>query len=72
MKLPVQGQRYRNVEMRFREADWVLAKVFTGADGIEYASLEALGNRTQRKTLALAIVMDLRRFVPLETPATTA
>lgn len=69
MKMPAPGQRYRNVETRLRDAEWILARVFTGADGIEYASLQSSQDPTRRKTLALTIVMDTRRFVPLETPA---
>lgn len=71
MKLPSPGQRYRNVESKLRDAEWVLARIFTGADGIEYASLQASTDPTRRKTLALAIVMDTRRFTPLGTPATS-
>jgi len=69
-KLPLPGQRYRHVEAKLRGAEWVLSKIFTGTDGIEYAALEAAGDRTQRKTLALSTVMDQRRFQPIEAPAT--
>jgi hypothetical protein len=67
-KLPAPGQRYRNVESRLHDAEWVLTKIFTGADGIEYASLQASSDPTRRKTLALTIIMDPRRFAPLEGP----
>jgi hypothetical protein len=72
IELPLLGQRYRNVEAKLRDAEWILARIFTGVDGIEYAALEASADRTRRKTLALATVMDPRRFLPLESPAETA
>ena len=66
--LPLLGQRYRNVEAKRRDAEWVLARILTGVDGIEYAALEASADRTRRKTLALATAMDSRRFLRLATP----
>ena len=67
-KLPLLGQRYRNVESKLRDAEWVVAKIFTGTDGIEYASLQASADHTRRKTLALATVMDPRQFLRLDVP----
>jgi len=66
MKLPSPGQRYRNAQSRLRDAEWILAKIFKGADGIEYASLQLSTDPTRRKTLALSIVTDQRQFIPLE------
>lgn len=68
-KIPTPGQTYRNVEAKLRDADWILSKIFTGADGIEYAALQSSSDGTRRKTLALAIVADPRRFALIETPA---
>jgi hypothetical protein len=70
-KIPTPGQRYRNVEAKLRDADWIVSKVFTGADGIEYAALQSSSDTTRRKTLALAIVGDPRRFHLIDTPAAT-
>ena len=67
-KLPLLGQRFRNVGAKLRDAEWVVAKVFTGSDGIEYASLEASADHTRRKTLAVTTVMDTRQFLRLDTP----
>jgi len=72
MKLPLPGQRFRNVASRLRDAEWVLAKIFTGADGIEYASLQSSTDPTRRKTLALSIVTDPRCFTPIESQAAPA
>jgi hypothetical protein len=70
--LPSPGQRYRHVEAKLRDAEWILAKIFTGVDGVEYASLRASGDPTRLKTLALAIVMDRRWFLRLDNPALQA
>ena len=67
--VPELGQRYRDVEARLRTPDWIVARVFTGTDGVEYAWIESATDRTRRKTLALTILMDPRHFVPLDEPA---
>jgi hypothetical protein len=67
--LPELGQRYRDVEARLRMSDWVIARLFTGTDGVEYAWIESTADRTRRKTLALTILMDPRHFLPLDAPA---
>jgi len=66
---PFPGQRYRDRRASSFHADWVIAKIFKGSDGIEYALLEAGSDRTRRKTLALSIVTDARRFLPVAEPA---
>ena len=67
--VPELGQRFRDVEARLRMSDWVIARLFTGTDGVEYAWIESTADRTRRKTLALTILMDPRHFLPLDTPA---
>jgi hypothetical protein len=67
--IPELGQRFRDVEARLRMSDWVIARLFTGTDGVEYAWIESTNDRTRRKTLALAILMDPRHFLPLDAPA---
>lgn len=70
--LPLPGQRYRHVEAKLRDAEWILAKIFTGVDGVEYASLQASADPTRCKTLALAVVMDRRWYLCLDNPALQA
>ena len=63
---PELGQRYRDVEARLRTPDWIIARLFTGTDGVEYAWIESTADRTRRKTLALTILMDPRHFQALD------
>lgn len=67
--MPELGQRYRDVEARLRTPDWIIARLFTGTDGVDYAWIESTADRTRRKTLALTILMDPRHFQPLDEPA---
>jgi hypothetical protein len=67
--IPELGQRYRDVEARLRTPDWIVARVFTGTDGVEYAWIESTTDRTRRKTLALTILMDPRHFMLLDETA---
>ena len=66
---PELGQRFRDVEARLRTPDWIIARLFTGTDGVEYAWIESTTDRTRRKTLALTILMDPRHFLPLDVSA---
>ncbi|HVA14016.1 MAG TPA: hypothetical protein VNF99_12250 [Stellaceae bacterium] len=67
-KQPQIGDRYRNVDMAFRNAVWILSDLFTSRDGIMHAHLTSASDATECKTLAVSVVADPRRFVLAETP----
>jgi hypothetical protein len=59
------GQRYREVQSRAfgrPGQEWVVEALFTGTDGIEYASLVRASEPPERKTLSLAALDDRRQF----------
>ena len=63
------GQRYRDIGRGVFGASalqWVVETVFTGVDGVAYAHLVCITDRSQRKTLSLAVLGDRRRFVRIE------
>ncbi len=66
---PLVGQRFRDVQARFQSAAWVLSAIFTGSDGIEYATLTSISDATTCKTLSLAVMADTRRFLRVADPA---
>jgi len=47
----------------FPKVAWVLAEIFISTDGIEYARLISAYDTTERKTLALSVIADTRRFI---------
>lgn len=57
------GQRYRNVQVSSWNAEWVIGAIFKGTDGVQYADLRSVADRTEHKTLALSVVADPRRYV---------
>jgi hypothetical protein len=63
LKQPQIGDQYRDVGTPFRNAVWILTEIFTSRDGIEHACLTSIADATERKTLALSVVADTRRFV---------
>jgi hypothetical protein len=67
-KEPQVGQQYRSVGSAFRNAAWVLTEIFTSHDGIDHARLTSTHDSTERRTLALSVVADTRRFTLAETP----
>lgn len=71
-KQPVIGQRYRNTHVTSWKDEWVIDAIFTGTDGLQYADLRSVSDRTAHKTLALSVVTDPRRFVPVEAAAAEA
>jgi hypothetical protein len=68
-KQPQIGDRFRNVGTGFPKAVWILSELFTSRDGIEHALLTSASNSTERKTLALSVVADPKRFVLAESPS---
>jgi hypothetical protein len=66
-KQPQIGNRYRNVGTAFRNAVWILTEIFTSRDGIEHARLVSVGDAAERKTLAVSVIVDTKRFVLMET-----
>jgi len=67
-KEPQIGDQYRSVGSAFRNAAWVLTEIFTSRDGIDHARLTSTHDATERRTLALSVVTDTRRFTLAETP----
>jgi len=59
------GQRYRDVRsggLSGSAAQWIVEEVFRGTDGVQYARLACASDLTLRKTLAVAVLRDGRRF----------
>jgi len=59
------GQRYRDINPRAfgrTGSDWIVEEVQTSRDGIQHARLVCVSDPTVRKTLAAAVLGDLRRF----------
>ncbi len=65
-KKPQVGDQYRSVGSAFRNAAWVLTEIFTSADGIDHARLTSTHDTTERRTLALSVIADTRRFTLAE------
>jgi len=63
---PQIGHRFKNVGTPFRTAVWVLTEIFVGPDGIDHARLTSAYDATERKTIALSVVADSRRFTLAE------
>jgi hypothetical protein len=63
---PQVGQHYRSVGSAFRNAAWILTEIFTSRDGIHHARLTSTHDSTERRTLALSVVADTRRFTLAE------
>jgi hypothetical protein len=65
-KHPVErGQRYRDLSPgRFGAlgTEWIVDAIFQGTDGIQYAQLVNASDLTQRKTLAVDVLGDRKRF----------
>jgi len=61
------GQRFRDTQRTaFGGAapDWIVAQVFVGTDGKQYAQQVYLANDPrEKKTLSTAVLSDKRRFV---------
>lgn len=62
-KQPQVGNQYRDMGTNFRSAVWILNEIFTSRDGIDHARLTSASDPTARKTLAVSVVVDTRRFV---------
>jgi len=63
------GQRFRDIRRGAFGAsglEWVVKELVTGVDGITYAHLTCTLDRTQRKTLSLAVLGDRRRFARVD------
>jgi hypothetical protein len=45
-------------------AEWIVADVFVGTDGIAYAVVSSVRDPSHRKTLSVAALTDRRRFMP--------
>ena len=63
------GQRFRDIRSGVFGAsglEWVVRELVTGVDGITYAHLTCTLDRTQRKTLSLAVLGDRRRFARVD------
>jgi len=54
---------YRNGGSVFRDAVWILNKIFISRDGIEYAHLTSALDTSESKPLALSVIADPRRYV---------
>jgi hypothetical protein len=65
-KKPQVGDQYRNVGTALRNAVWILSEIYTSRDGIEHARLTSASDATERKTLAVSVIADTRRFVLAE------
>ena len=65
-KTPVErGQRYRDLSAsRFGPlgTEWIVDAIFLGTDGIQYAQIVNASDLTQRKTLAVDVLADRKRF----------
>ena len=48
---------------------WVVSEVFTGTDGVRYARVYSASDPHRRKTLSVSILLDKRRFTPMEARA---
>jgi hypothetical protein len=70
-KEPQVGDQYRSVGSAFRHAAWVVTEIFTSRDGIDHARLTSTHDVTERRTLALSVVADTRRFTLAGTPNKT-
>jgi hypothetical protein len=66
-KQPVVGQWYRNIHGTASNAEWDIDRIFRGVDGLQYATLRSVSDRTRLKTLSLSVVADTTRFVLVET-----
>ncbi|MDB5410497.1 MAG: hypothetical protein JWL84_5409 [Rhodospirillales bacterium] len=60
------GQRYRAVGTSFLGSPtgvWVVGDIFTSTDSLRYARLVNVPDPTLKKTLAIEVLGDRRRFV---------
>jgi hypothetical protein len=60
------GQRYRDARSSVLSGsgtEWIVEEVFRGTDGVQYARLACASDLTLRKTLAVAVLSDGRRFL---------
>lgn len=62
-KEPQVGDHYRSVGSVSRDAVWVISEIFSNQDGIDHARLTSAHDATQRKTLAVSVMADTRRFI---------
>jgi len=69
---PQVGDHYRNVDIAFRNAEWILNDIFIDRAGIEHAHLISASDATDRKTLAVSVIVDPRRFILAEVPGKIA
>ena len=60
---PQVGEHYRSVGSVSRNAVWVITEIVSGRDGIDHARLASVQDATQRKTLAVTVIADTRRFI---------
>jgi len=61
------GQAYRptGVSASSRSASWVIAEVYTGVDGRQYAKLVNAADRSDCKTVGVDALADGRLFTPV-------
>jgi hypothetical protein len=60
------GQRYRDVRIgvygRSADAEWIVETVRADALGVQHAQLINAADRTERRTLSAAVLVDPSRF----------
>jgi hypothetical protein len=61
------GQAYRpaGVSATSRSASWIIASVYTGVDGRQYAKLVNAADGTDLKTIGVDALADSRLFTPV-------
>jgi hypothetical protein len=61
------GQVFRpsGISATSRSASWVIASVYGGVDGRQYAKLVNMGDGSDVKTIAVDALADTRLFTPV-------
>jgi len=60
------GERYRDIQPALfgrPGSEWIVAKVFTGADGIEHARVVSASDPSETRVLSVTVLGDRSRFV---------
>jgi hypothetical protein len=59
------GQRFRDARSGAFGRPRIVEEIFTGTDGLEYAHVACIADRSLRKTLSAAVLNDSTRFCPV-------
>ena len=66
---PHVGQQYRDLSTTSHNSDWLIVAIYRTPFGDDHALLRSVRDPTIQKILAVTVIIDDKRFWPIETVA---